>query len=78
MDIKNDLHKIIDTIEDHGLLKSMYDLLEMTKSNPGEIWSSLSDHERRAVLDAENRTQTPNSHVIHDEMVRRNKQWLQE
>jgi hypothetical protein len=78
MDIRNDLHKIIDTIEDQDLLKSIYDLLDMTKSRPGDLWNSLSVHEKDVVLKADARTQTSIGKITNDEMLRRNNKWLQE
>jgi hypothetical protein len=78
MDIRNDLHKIIDTIEDQDLLRSIYDLLDMTKSRPGELWNSLSNSEKEMVLNAEGRIQKANGKITHDEMLRRNNKWLQE
>jgi hypothetical protein len=78
VDIRNDLHKIIDTIEDQDLLKSTYDLRDMTKSRPGDLWNSLSNHEKEIVLNAEARTKKANGKIRHEEMTQRNDKWLQE
>lgn len=77
--VKEDLHGIIDSIDDEALLKSIYELLEARKNqHAGKIWESLTDDQKQSILAAEQEIpQYPAKHVSHDEMKRRNKRWLE-
>ncbi|CAM4056385.1 hypothetical protein [Gillisia hiemivivida] len=51
IELKSDLHKIIDKIQNEDLLASLYDFLksrETTKS--GNLWASLTSEQKEEVL----------------------------
>ena len=68
-EIKTNLHKIVDRIEDERLLRVIYDFLEVReKSNEGQLWKTLTTEQQQEVLqvyeDSEN-----DSNLIDDEDV---------
>lgn len=76
--VRNNLHEIIDTIEDEALLQSIYELLEETRSQKaGEIWSTMSESQRKETLAAEQEIPYPDKQIDHEEMKKRNKKWLE-
>lgn len=49
--LKNNLHRIIDRIENPELLQSLYDFLKVKEnSSSGSLWKSLSEEQKREVL----------------------------
>ena len=52
-EIKTNLHKIVDRIDDERLLRVIYDFLEVReKSNEGQLWQTLTNQQQLEVLQA--------------------------
>ncbi len=52
-EIKTNLHKIIDRIEDERLLRVIYDFLEVReKSTEGQLWKTLTAEQQQEVIQA--------------------------
>lgn len=52
-EIKTNLHKIVDRIDDERLLRVIYDFLEVReKSNEGQLWQTLTNEQQLEVLQA--------------------------
>jgi hypothetical protein len=52
-ELKSNLHKIVDRIEDERLLRAIYSFLnERENSEEGKIWSSLTEDQKKEVLQA--------------------------
>ncbi|MFZ6010539.1 MAG: hypothetical protein ACOYXT_09340 [Bacteroidota bacterium] len=50
IELKDSLHKILDKIENEQLLRTIYDFLrENEKTKEGQIWSGLTDQQRKEV-----------------------------
>ncbi len=50
LQLKSDLHKIVDCIESEQLLQTIYDFLKMQEqSEEGAIWKSLTDEQKNEV-----------------------------
>lgn len=76
--VRNNLHQIIDSIEDEALLQSVFELLEETKlQKPGAIWKSLTESQQRLTLAAEREISYPDRQISHDEMKKKNSKWLE-
>ncbi|HEY9009315.1 hypothetical protein [Ohtaekwangia sp.] len=77
--VKENLHGIIDSIDDEALLESIYEFLETRKEQQqGKIWESLTPLQKQNILEAEQDIHDhPEEHVSHDEMRKRNKKWLE-
>lgn len=68
-ELKLNLHKIVDRIEDERLLRAIYSFLnERENSEEGRIWNSLTEEQKKEVLQAyEESEDDPN--LIDDEDV---------
>lgn len=52
-EIKTNLHKTVDRIEDERLLRAVYDFLEVReKSIEGQLWKTLTTEQKQEVLQA--------------------------
>lgn len=49
LELKSDLYKILDKIENEDLLQVVYDFLTQEQSKEGEIWNSLSEDQKKEV-----------------------------
>ena len=68
-EIKTNLHKIVDRIEDERLLRVIYDFLEVReKSNEGQRWKTLTTEQQQEVLQAYEDSEN-DSNLIDDEDV---------
>ena len=51
VDLKNNIHKIVDEIQNEQLLQTVYDFLKVKKSNQsGKYWETLTDNQKNEVL----------------------------
>jgi len=49
-ELKSDLRKILDRIEDEQLLRTIYDFLKQSENaEVGQIWKTLTDEQRKEV-----------------------------
>jgi hypothetical protein len=50
VELKSDLHKILDTIENEQLLRTIYDFLKQSEnSEEGQIWKTLTEQQKKEV-----------------------------
>ncbi|MEO7988436.1 MAG: hypothetical protein ABI663_02785 [Chryseolinea sp.] len=50
VEIKSDLHKILDKIENEQLLRTVYDFLKQSENaEEGQIWKTLTEEQKREV-----------------------------
>lgn len=50
IELKSDLHKMLDQIENEQLLKTIYDFLkERTSAPEGSMWTSLTEEQKKEV-----------------------------
>lgn len=53
VELKSNLHKLVDRIEDERLLRAIYSFLEKReKSEDGQMWKQLTDEQKQEVLRA--------------------------
>jgi hypothetical protein len=53
VELKSNLHKIVDRIEDERLLRAIYSFLkERENSEEGQMWKSLTEEQKKEVLQA--------------------------
>ena len=51
IELKSNIHQIIDRIQSEQLLETIYDFLKARESTkPGDIWESLTDEQKKEVL----------------------------
>lgn len=71
-EIKTNLHKIVDRIEDERLLRVIHDFLEVReKSTEGQLWKKLSPEQQNEVLQAYEDSED-DSNLVDDEEVWKN------
>jgi hypothetical protein len=62
MDLKLNLHKIVGRIEDERLLRAIYSFLkERERSEDGEMWKSLTEEQKKEVLQAFEESENPSN-----------------
>ena len=50
IELKSDLHKILDTIENEELLRTVYDFLKQGQTAvEGQIWNALTEEQKKEV-----------------------------
>ena len=51
IELKSNLHKIVDQIEDERLLRAIYSFLKLREnSEDGRIWNSLTEEQKKEVM----------------------------
>jgi hypothetical protein len=73
--IRDQLHQIIDTIEDEQLLETIYQILQ-NREFKGQIWQSLTREQQNEVLKASDQVGNPDEQTSHEAMRQRNQKWL--
>ena len=50
IELKSDLHKILDRIENEQLLRTIYDLLKQREAaKEGQIWKTLTEEQKKEI-----------------------------
>ena len=77
-DVKNHILEMIDAIDDESFLEAVYDILQSKQlQKKGSIWNSLTKEQQEEVLKASNETSQPEKQVSHEDMIERNRKWLE-
>ncbi|MFM6975530.1 MAG: hypothetical protein ACKOW2_01615 [Sphingobacteriaceae bacterium] len=51
VELKSNIHKIVDGIQNEQLLQSLYDFLKLrAEAQPGQLWSKLSAEQQKELL----------------------------
>ena len=75
--VRENLHHIIDAIDDDTLLEAVYEILRTTKSQAkGSVWNSLSDDQKKQVIKSSEGIHDPDKQTSHEEIMQQNKKWL--
>lgn len=68
-ELRSNLHKIVDSIEDERLLRAIYSFLNTRAgAKEGRMWDSLSVEEKQEVLQAYDESEDRSSMVDDDEV----------
>ncbi len=77
LEIKNNFHQLIDSIENENLLRKFYELmLRKRASKDGILWNKLSDEEREELLSANEESENPDNLISHNEIKKKYSKWL--
>ncbi len=75
--VKESLHIVIDGFNDDEFLKSIYEILiEKDKQQPGKIWMNLTQIQQMEVMQSANEISNPKKQIDHNDMIKKNQQWL--
>lgn len=68
VELKSEIHKIINRIENDELLQSLLDFLKVKeKSTPGSLWNSLSEEQKNEVLLSFEESEDENNLISRDQ-----------
>jgi hypothetical protein len=77
MKIKDELHHLIDTIDDEQLLKSYYQLIQSININSGgKLWSALNELEKQELLLGYDESFDQKNLLSHQQVKRQHEKWL--
>ncbi|WP_424964301.1 hypothetical protein [Ekhidna sp.] len=74
VELKSNLHQLIDDIQNTKLLESLHDLLsERKNAKAGTLWNSLTESQRKEVMDAYEESESHENLTVHSEILRKYK-----
>ena len=74
IELKSNIHKIVDGIQNEQLLKTIYDFLKVRETNkPGNLWSSLSEDQKKEIFLAYEESEDENNLVDREKVFKRTK-----
>ncbi|GAC1307786.1 MAG: hypothetical protein NVSMB24_20350 [Mucilaginibacter sp.] len=77
MKIKDEFHHLIDSIEDEGLLKSYYQLIQkINHEHNGHLWNDLSEREKQELLVAYEESFNRDNLLSHEQVKLQHEKWL--
>ena len=77
LEIKNNFHKLIDSIDNDNLLISFYNLLKNRSSmKDGQLWNRLTLQEQEELYFIIEESESKENLIPNDEMKKINKKWL--
>lgn len=79
MNIKEDFHHLIDTIDDEQLLKDYYQLIQrLNTDQTGNLWNNLSETEKQELLSAYDESFDENNLISHEQVKQQHEKWLKQ
>jgi hypothetical protein len=74
IELKSNIHKIVDGIQNEQLLKTIYDFLKVRETNkPGNLWGSLSEDQKNEIFLAYEESEDENNLVDREKVFNRTK-----
>lgn len=68
-ELKSNLHKIVDRIEDERLLRAIFSFLnERENSEEGKIWASLTEEQKKEVLQSYEESEDDSNLISDDDL----------
>ena len=77
IELKKNLHDLIDSIDNENLLLNFYDLIRRrTSTKEGQLWSRLTKQEKKELLSTLEQSENPGNLISHKEMKKKHNKWL--
>ncbi len=77
IELKSNLHKLIDNINNDSVLSKFYELLEKAnQTQEGALWSRLSTQEQQELLLIEKESHFSENLIPHHQMIKKHIEWL--
>ena len=74
VELKSNIHKIVDSIQNEQLLQTLYDFLKVRQnSQTGKLYDSLTEEQKQEVLLAFEESEDENNLLDRDKVFKRNK-----
>ena len=78
IELKQNFHQLIDSIDNEKLLINFYDLIRKRSSTKeGQLWNRLSNYEQEELLLSLEESENPENLISHDEMKKKHDKWLE-
>lgn len=78
MKTKEAFHKLIDNIEDEGLLNDYYNLISrLSNSQEGELWNTLTPEQKEELMLSYEESKIPKNLISHEEVIGQFSKWLE-
>lgn len=70
VELKSNLHQLIDGIQNTKLLESIHEILSARKhSKAGSLWNDLTNEQKKEVLDAYEESENTDNLIPHSQML---------
>lgn len=77
IELKKNLHDLIDSIDNENLLLNFYDLIRRrTSTKEGQLWSRLTKQEKKELLSTLEQSENHGNLISHKEMKKKHNKWL--
>lgn len=77
IELKQEFHNLIDSIDNSNLLSDFYQLLKTRVSTKeGVLWNKLTKAQQKDLLLSFEESKSPDNLVSNDSMVKKHKKWL--
>lgn len=77
LELRSNIHRLIDTIQDESVLSGFYAILIKTKERKnGVLWQNLTKEEQDELLQIERESREESNLVSNSEMIKKHKKWL--
>ncbi|HPW62824.1 MAG TPA: hypothetical protein PLJ13_11040 [Cyclobacteriaceae bacterium] len=74
IELKSNIHKIVDGIQNEQLLKTIYDFLKVRETNkPGQLWNSLTPEQKEELLLAYDESEDESNLIDREKVFKRTK-----
>jgi len=74
IELKSNIHKIVDGIQNEQLLKTIYDFLKVRETNkPGQLWNSLTPEQKEELLLAYDESEDERNLIDREKVFKRTK-----
>ena len=71
VELRSNIHKIVDGIQNEQLLKTIYDFLKIREtSKPGRLWDSLTEDQKQEVLLAYDESESENNLIDREKVFK--------
>ncbi len=77
LELRSNLHRLIDTIQDESVLSGFYALLSKSRERKGGLlWNKLTSEEQEELLQIESESHDESNLIANSQMIQKHKKWL--
>jgi hypothetical protein len=77
IELKKNIHSLVDSIENENLLMKFYDIMsKMKEVKNGQLWTRLSKEDQEVLLLSEMESDDPKNLLSYSEMEKKHSKWL--
>jgi len=75
--LKNDFHKLIDSIDNIEKLNVFYNVISENKNTTdGMLWNGLTKAQQQELLLADAESEDEANHISHQQIMKKHRKWL--